>query len=61
MTGGFITSKDVCEYLKISKSTLTRLTQRKEITSIQIGAKRLYRKEWVDDFIVRRTITAEGD
>lgn len=59
MTGGFIGSKEVCEMLGISKSTLSRLVRNREITHAKFGTKLVFRLEWVEAYIVRCTVRSE--
>ena len=52
---GFVTAAEVCDYLQISKATLTRLTQKRLITSARFGRRVVYRWEWVEEYVVRCT------
>ena len=61
MTGDFITATKVCEILHISRGTLSKMTANKEITFVMFGRKMFFRPEWVDEYIVRCTILAEGN
>jgi len=42
---------DVCKYLKISKHTLYKYTQRKEIPAFRIGKELRFRKESIDKWL----------
>ena len=53
---GFITAGQVCEYLQISKATLSRITKKRLITSTHFGRRVVYRWEWVEEYAVRCTV-----
>jgi excisionase family DNA binding protein len=61
MTGGFITSKEVCEMLGISKSTLSRAVKNKAITFAKFGTKLVFRTDWVEAYVARCTTKASED
>jgi len=48
---GWLTLKDVCEYTKLSSSTIYRSIRRGELKVSKKTGKNLFRKEWVDQFL----------
>ena len=47
------TVKDACTYLSISRMSLYRMMERKEIAPIKIGNRTLFDRKDLDDFIER--------
>jgi len=45
------TFKEVCEYLKISKDTLYKYTQKKKIPSFKMGKQLRFKKSSIDKWI----------
>ncbi len=43
--------KDVCEYTKLSSSTIHRLIQKGKLKVSKKTGKNLFKKEWVDNFL----------
>ena len=61
MTGGFLTLKEVTERLRISKSTVSRLVNTRQINHCRFGSRVLFLPEWVDEYIVRSTVMAKEE
>jgi excisionase family DNA binding protein len=53
-----LTVWQVVELLSISRSNLYALIWKGQITSIKIGKKRLFREEWIEEFLRRNTYRA---
>ena len=47
----WLTLRDVCEYTRLSPSTIHRATQRGELKVSKRTGKNLFRKAWVDTFL----------
>lgn len=61
--GGMLSRRDAADYLCISTQTLGRLTSAGSLRSVRIGARRLYRRDWLDEFVQSRecrTMTMEA-
>ena len=50
-TGGMLSRQEAARYLGISTQTLGRLTLAGSLRSARIGARRLYHRDWLDDFV----------
>jgi len=48
------TFKEVCDYLKISKDTLYKYTQRKKIPSFKMGKQLRFKKGSIDSWISKQ-------
>ena len=62
MDDKFLTLDEVSKYLKIPKSTLYKLTERKEIPSVKIGKQLRFRKSSLDKWLFAKegAVTTEG-
>lgn len=47
----FYTTKELCKMLNLSRSGITRIRERKEISFTQFGAKVFFTREQIEDFI----------
>jgi excisionase family DNA binding protein len=57
---GLIDMDTAAKYLGIKKSSLYRISMRKEITKVKIGRLNKFRKNDLDTFIDKNTIEAEN-
>lgn len=47
----YLTLYDIQEYTSLSYNALKKAYQDKKLKSIQVGNKRLFKKEWVDEWL----------
>ena len=50
-TNQWMTIKDVCNYTRLSPSTIRRATQRGNLKVSKMTGKNLFKKAWVDNFL----------
>ena len=55
-----LTLPEAAAYLRVSKRTLERLIQRRQLTTVMIGNSRRVEKAMLDDFIERNRRSARG-
>ncbi len=56
MTTDIMSLPEVCEYLKLTKSTVYKLSQRGDLPSSRIGRQLRFRKSRVDSWLDSREI-----
>ena len=54
VTQRLLTTKQTCEYLQVSVTTLWRLTKRGELTSVRVGGRAQFDVKDLDRFIRRQ-------
>ena len=54
-TRRLLTTKQACEYLQVSTTTLWRLTKRRALTAVRVGGRTQYDVKELDRFIRRHS------
>ena len=58
----FMSAKETCDYLGLSKSWLTKLTMQRKIPFYKPGGKKMYfAKNELDEWIMRGRIAADNE
>ncbi|MFQ5924995.1 MAG: response regulator [Dehalococcoidia bacterium] len=56
-----MTAKEAAEYLKLNYMTVYKLAQRGRIPASKVGGNWRFKKEILDEWIVKQTVPVEGD
>jgi len=56
MKNELLTSKELCEYLKVSRSTIWRYVREKRIQMYSIAGKRYFKKNEIDNNLIQLRI-----
>jgi excisionase family DNA binding protein len=54
MSDQILTVKEVADYLKVNERTIYRLATKKEIPSFRVGASWRFKREEIDEWIIRQ-------
>jgi len=55
-----LTSDEAADYLRIGKSTIYALMQRRELLGLRVGKRRLFTRSELDDYIAAREQAEQG-
>ncbi len=57
----FITVEELAERLKVNPRTIQRIIQRKELPALRVGRQWRFKREWVSEWLEKRTVNKEED
>lgn len=53
----YYTSKEVCQKLRITRKTLFRMIDRKELSHTRLSAGFRFQRQYIENFLQRRTVS----
>lgn len=57
----FLTVDELAQRLRVSERTIQRIVRRKEISAIRIGRQWRFRREWIDEWLAKNTVTPQEE